>query len=47
MMRINAGGTIIPSVSLGVAAAAVCKQARIFVAGRLATNVVASVGNWS
>lgn len=42
----NAGGTIIPSVSLGVAAAAVLSQGAVFKTRPLG-NSAASVGNWS
>jgi hypothetical protein len=47
LMRINAGGTIIPAVSLGIAAAAVVGQDAWFRIRAIGTNTVASVGNWS
>ncbi len=47
VMRINAGGTIIPAVSLGVAAAAVVKAGSFFRCWPVGTNTVASVGNWA
>jgi hypothetical protein len=47
LLRINAGGTIIPQVSLGVAAAAVVGQDSFFRIWPIGSNTVASVGNWS
>jgi hypothetical protein len=47
IMRVNAGGTIIPQVSLGVAAAAVVGRDSYFRIWPWGTNTVTSVGNWS
>lgn len=47
IIRVNAGGTIIPSVSLSVAAAAVVQAGSYFRCWPIGTNTVASVGNWS
>jgi hypothetical protein len=47
ILRVNAGGTIIPQVSLGIAAAAVVGRDSYFRLWPLGTNVVTSVGNWS
>lgn len=47
LLRVNAGGTIIPQVSLGVAAAAVVGQDSYFMLWPLGTSTVTSVGNWS
>lgn len=47
ILRVNAGGTIIPQVSLGIAAAAVVGQDSFFMLWPLGTNTVTSVGNWS
>lgn len=47
ILRVNAGGTIIPEVSLGVAAAAVVGQDSYFRMSPLGVDTVASVGNWS
>ncbi len=47
ILRVNAGGTIIPQVSLGVAAAAVVGQDSYFRLWPLGTNTVGSIGNWS
>jgi hypothetical protein len=47
LMRINAGGTIIPAVSLGIAAAAVVGQDAWFRIRAIGNNTVVSVGNWS
>lgn len=47
VMRINAGGTIIPAVSLGVANAAVVKAGSYFRCWPVGTSTVASVGNWA
>lgn len=47
IIRVNAGGTIIPAVSLGVASAAVVQAGSYFRAWPVGTNTVASVGNWS
>ena len=47
VIRVNAGGTIIPAVSLGVASAAVVQAGSYFRAWPVGTNTVASVGNWS
>lgn len=47
ILRVNAGGTIIPQVSLGIAAAAVVGQDSYFMLWPLGTNTVTSVGNWS
>jgi hypothetical protein len=47
LMRINAGGTIIPAVSLGIAAAAVVGQDAWFRIRAIGTNTVVSQGNWS
>lgn len=47
VMRINASGTVIPQVSLGVAAAAVVQAGSYFRCWPIGTNIVASVGNWS
>jgi hypothetical protein len=46
-VRINAAGTLIPQVSLGIAAAAVVGQDSWFRIWPLGTNTVADVGNWS
>lgn len=47
LMRINAAGTVIPQVSLGVAAAAVVGQDSFFRCWPIGSNTVTSVGNWS
>jgi hypothetical protein len=47
LMRINAGGTIIPAVSLGIAAAAVVGQDAWFRFRPIGSGTVTSVGNWS
>jgi hypothetical protein len=47
ILRINAGGTIIPEVSLGVAAAAIVGRDSYFRLWPLGTSTVTSVGNWS
>ncbi len=47
VMRVNAGGTIIPAVSLGVANAAVVQAGSFFRIWPVGTNTVASVGNWA
>jgi hypothetical protein len=47
IIRINASGTIIPGVSLGVAAAAVVGRDSYFRIWPYGTNTVASVGNWT
>jgi hypothetical protein len=47
VMRINAGGTIIPAVSLSIAAAAVVKAGSFFRCWPVGNSTVASVGNWS
>lgn len=46
-VRINAGGTIIPQVSLGVAAAAVVGVNSYFRIWAIGTNTDTRVGNWS
>jgi hypothetical protein len=47
LIRVNGGGTIIPQISLGVAAAAVVAQDSYFECWPMGTNTVVSVGNWS
>lgn len=47
IIRINAGGTIIPQVSLGVAAAAIVGVNAWFKITPIGTNTVTFVGNWS
>lgn len=47
IIRVNAGGTIIPQVSLGVAAAAIVGANSYFRIIPIGTNTVTSVGNWS
>jgi len=47
IMRINAGGTVIPQVSLSQAAAAVVGQDSCFKLSPLGSNTVVSIGNWS
>ena len=47
VMRINAGGTIIPQVSLSIANAAVVQAGSFFRCWPVGTNTVASIGNWS
>ena len=47
IIRINAAGTIIPSVSLTTAAAAVVGANSYFRLTPIGTNTVTSVGNWS
>jgi hypothetical protein len=47
ILRVNAGGTIIPQVSLGVAAAAVVGRDSYFWLKPWGTSSVTSVGNWS
>jgi hypothetical protein len=47
ILRVNAGGTIIPQVSLGIAAAAVVGQDSYFRLWPWGTNTVRSLGNWS
>jgi hypothetical protein len=46
-LRVNASGTIIPSVSLSVAAAAIVGVNSYFRIIPIGTNTVTSVGNWS
>lgn len=46
-IRVNAGGTVIPQVSLGVAAAAIVGVNSYFRIIPIGTNTVTSVGNWS
>jgi hypothetical protein len=46
-IRVNAAGTIIPQVSLGVAAAAIVGVNSYFRIIPMGTNTVTSVGNWS
>lgn len=46
-IRVNASGTIIPQVSLGIAAAAVVGANSYFRIIPIGTNTVTSVGNWS
>jgi hypothetical protein len=47
ILRVNAGGTIIPQVSLGVAAAATVNANSYFRLTPVGTNTVVSVGNWN
>lgn len=47
IVRVNAGGTIIPQVSLGIAAAAVVSLGSWFRIWPLGSSSVQSVGNWS
>jgi hypothetical protein len=47
ILRVNAGGTIIPQVSLGIAAAAVVGRDSYFRIWSWGSNTVVSVGNWS
>lgn len=47
MLRVNAGGTIIPQVSLGIAAAAVVGINSFFRIWPVGTNTQVSLGNWS
>lgn len=47
IVRVNAAGTLIPQVSLGVAAAAVVGVNSFFRAWPVGTNVQTSQGNWS
>lgn len=47
IIRVNAAGTIIPQVSLGIASAAVVGVNSYFRIIALGTNTVTSVGNWS
>ncbi len=47
VLRINAGGTIIPQVSLGEAAAAVVGLDSYFSLTPLGSSTMVSVGNWS
>jgi hypothetical protein len=47
IVRVGAGGTIIPQVSLGVAAAAVVGTDSFFVLRPVGADTVQSVGNWS
>jgi hypothetical protein len=47
LIRINAGGTIIPQVSLGIAAAAVVGQDSWFRVWPIGSNIIRQVGNWS
>lgn len=47
IVRINAAGTLIPQVSLGVAAAAVIGVDSWFRIWPIGTNTVTNVGNWS
>ena len=47
LIRVNAAGTIIPQVSLSIAAAAVVGVNSYFRLIPLGTNTVTSVGNWS
>jgi hypothetical protein len=47
LIRINAAGTIIPQVSLGIAAAAVVGQDSWFRLWPIGSNIVRQVGNWS
>ena len=47
IVRVNAGGTIIPEISLGVAAAAVVNTNSWFKLIPVGTNTVTNVGNWN
>jgi hypothetical protein len=47
ILRVNAGGTIIPQVSLGVAAAAVVGRDSYFRIWPIGAGNITSVGNWS
>lgn len=47
IVRINAGGTLIPQVSLGIAAAAVVGVNSYFRIWAVGTNTITNVGNWS
>lgn len=47
IVRVNAGGTIIPEISLGVAAAAVVNANSWFKLIPVGTNTVTNVGNWN
>lgn len=47
IVRINAGGTLIPQVSLGIAAAAVVGVNSYFRAWPIGTNTITNVGNWN
>lgn len=47
MLNVSVGGTLIPQVSLGVAAAAVVGVGSYFKIRALGDTAVASVGNWS
>jgi hypothetical protein len=47
IVRINAGGTLIPQVSLGVASAAIVGVNSYFRIWPVGTNSVTNVGNWS
>jgi hypothetical protein len=47
ILRVNAGGTIIPQVSLGIAAAAVVGRDSYFRIWPWGNGTVTSVGNWS
>jgi hypothetical protein len=47
IVRVNAAGTLIPSVSLGVAAAAVVGVNSYFKLIPIGTNTVTNVGNWN
>lgn len=46
-VRVNAGGTLIPSVSLGVAAAAIVGTDSYFRIWPVGAGTVTNVGNWS
>jgi hypothetical protein len=47
LLRVNGGGTVIPQVSLGIAAAAVVGVNAYFRIVPVGSNTVLSVGNWS
>jgi hypothetical protein len=47
IIRINAAGTIIPQVSLGVAAAAIVGTNSYFRITPIGTNTITNIGNWN